>query len=135
MLKLSMVMEDDKGQKSTTDFGLWDERDAELFEWWLATALSDFRDAIPKAHEYGGNVEQGSADLQLIGENLATLLDMHDAPDAVKQEMACWFYMQGKVARLVSDYQQGRTGKADTWLDATVYAMMARRIQVEGRWP
>lgn len=112
-----------------------DERQAELMVWWLGTAYRDFQATMPKVQEYGGSKVEGSADLMLIGENLALLLDMHDVRDAVKQELACWFYMQGKIARLVSDYQHHRSGKADTWFDAVVYGMMARRLQVAGRWP
>jgi hypothetical protein len=111
-----------------------DERESNLLSWWIATAVADFDRTVPKALEYGGSSE-GSADLQLIGENLATLLGMHEATDAVKQELACWFYMQGKVARLVSDYQQHRPGKPDSWFDAQIYAVMARRIQETGNWP
>lgn len=106
----------------------------ELLKWWIFTATRDAERTIPKMFEYGGGAE-GSADLQLMGENLATLLDMHDAPDAVKQEMACWFYLQGKIARLVSDYKAHRAGKGDTWFDAEIYAKMARRIQEHGQWP
>lgn len=110
------------------------EKERDLAVWWLSTVCQDFEATVPKMLEYGGH-QEGSADLQLIGENLATLLGMHDAPDAVKQELGCWFYMQGKVARLVSDYQQHRPGKKDTWFDACIYAMMSRRIQEVGRWP
>lgn len=102
--------------------------------WWRATAQEDFEATVPKMHEYGGT-EEGSADLQIMGNALAELCGMHDAPDAVKQEMACWFYALGKIARLVSDYKQGRPGKTDTWHDLTVYSMMARRLQDTGRWP
>lgn len=107
----------------------------DLFFWWMHTAIEDFQKTVPKATEYGGSKIEGSADLMLIGENLAMLVGMHDASDAVKQELGCWFYMQGKVARLVSDYQQHRAGKADTWFDAEIYAKMARRLQETGRWP
>lgn len=109
-------------------------RSQELLEWWMHTAFEDFMATVPKMIEYGGTTE-GSADLQLIGENLATLLDQHDSTDAVKQEMGCWFYLQGKIARLVTDYKQKRAGKSDTWFDASIYTMMARRIQERGQWP
>lgn len=111
------------------------DREAELLAWWLCTAAADFDKTVPKMLEYGGSGEGPAVDLQLIGENLASLLDMHDAPDAVKMELGCWFYMQGKVARLVSDYKNGHPGKADTWFDAAIYAKMARRIQEVGQWP
>lgn len=109
--------------------------ECDLLEWWLRTAYSDFEATVPKMDEYGGKPAEGSADLILIGENLSVLLGMHDASSAMKQELGCWFYMQGKVARLVSNYQLHQPGKADTWLDASVYSMMARRLQTVGRWP
>lgn len=103
-------------------------------EWWLDVAKADFAAMAPKVEEYGGT-DTGSADLQIMGNALAELMGMHDAPDAVKQEMACWFYALGKISRLVSDYKQGKPGKPDTWHDLTVYSMMARRLQAVGRWP
>lgn len=106
----------------------------QVAEWWLDTAIDDFSAAVPKAMEYGGT-QQGSADLRLMGDNLAELMGWKNVSDAVKQELAVWFYVQGKAARLVSDYQQKRPGKADTWHDISVYTMMARRLQDVGRWP
>ena len=102
--------------------------------WWMRTAQGDFEASLPKIVEYGGT-EEGSADLQIMGNALAELCGMHGASDAVKQEMACWFYALGKISRLVSDYKQGKPGKGDTWHDLTVYSMMARRLQATGRWP
>lgn len=106
----------------------------EAAEWWMSTAGKDFMAAVPKALEYGGT-QGGSADLRLMGDNLAELLGWRGISDAVKQELAVWFYVQGKAARLVSDYQQKRPGKADTWYDLSVYSMMARRLQAVSRWP
>jgi len=123
-------------QQQSIQFILPDnERQAELMIWWLKTAYEDFVRTVPKIDEYGGTMNIGSADLILIGENLAVLLGMHNASDAVKQELGVWFYMQGKVARLVSNYHKQEPGKADSWFDATIYCMMARRLQEVGRWP
>ena len=106
----------------------------DLARWWHETAEADFEAMAPKVAEYGG-AGGGSADLRLMGDNLAELLNWRDAPEAVRQELAVWFYVQGKAARLVSDYQQQRPGKADTWHDLSVYTMMARRLQDAGTWP
>ena len=57
------------------------------------------------------------------------------SPDAVKEELACWFYSLGKVSRLISDYKHGNAGKPDTWFDLGIYAMMSRRLQEVGHWP
>lgn len=102
--------------------------------WWMDTAAKDFMAAVPKSLEYGGS-QGGSADLRLMGDNLAELMGWRNVSDSIKQELAVWFYVQGKAARLVSDYQQQRPGKADTWHDLSVYSMMARRLQETGLWP
>lgn len=111
------------------------EAEAALYKWWMGLAHADFQATVPKMLEYGGHATGPATDLLLIGRNLAELLDMHDAPDDVLMELGCWFYMQGKVARLVSDYKQRRPGKPDSWFDAEIYARMARRIQETGQWP
>lgn len=112
---------------------------AQLFEWWMHTAFDDFVATVPKMLEYGGDHETrpGSADLRVVGEGLMELLGwpVNETTEAVSQELGCWFYDLGKGGRLISDYQQRRHGKADTWFDKTIYAMMARRIQESGQWP
>lgn len=106
-----------------------------LMAWWLNTALCDFNATVPKMMEYGGeHGTEGAADLRTMGDALATLLGW-GAFTPVALELACWFYVMGKVGRLISDYQQQREGKEDTWFDINVYAMMARRIQAVGQWP
>lgn len=105
-----------------------------LQEWWVSTVRDDIAKTGPKTREYGG-ANDGSADLRTMGYALAELCGMHDVPEPVKLELACWFYALGKVSRLVSDYKQGRPGKPDTWFDLSVYSMMARRIQETGSWP
>ena len=106
----------------------------DLEAWWQSVTMKDYDDMAPKIEEYGGTGE-GSADLRIIGDNLAELMGWHDAPDAVLQELGCFFYLQGKIARLISDYKQKKPGKADTLHDITVYSMMIRRLQDAGRWP
>lgn len=105
----------------------------DLLPWWLQTAAADLQKTMPKVDEYGG--QSGSADLELVGDNIAKLMGWVDVPSAVLQEVGCWFYLQGKVARMVSNYQQQQPAKPDTLHDTTVYSMMMRRLQEEGRWP
>lgn len=119
---------------SLSQMSNFDQSQWELVSWWIEAACEDLALALPKAEQYGGAGE-GSADLRLIGDSLAELLGARDLPDAVRQELGVWFYFQGKSARLVSDYQVGRPGNLDHWHDATVYSMMARRLQAVGRWP
>jgi hypothetical protein len=118
-----------------TDSG--DENTALLTEWWVGISVGDLKAGMPKVEEYGAH------DLEIMGailmlmvyrEQVQGLLDKaKNAP--IGTELACWFYVLGKVARLVSDYLATRAGKADTWHDITFYSMMARRIQATGRWP
>ena len=111
-----------------------------LLEWWVNLTVGDFELTTPKIHEYGRGEHQlkqseGSADLRLIGENIAELIGIQDAPSALKQELGAWFYLQGKVARCVANYKQGLPAKADTLLDSRVYSVMMTRLQETGNWP
>lgn len=109
--------------------------EAELLQWWISLAVDDFYATVPKMLEYGGKIgSEGAADLRTMGDALATLLGW-GIFTPVALELACWFYVLGKVGRLISDYQNQRPGKRDTWFDIVVYSMMARRIQETGRWP
>lgn len=113
-----------------------DGQQAELMRWWLTTAYEDFQASTPKTEEYGAHdLEIMGAVLVLLSfkEKISILAEAQAAP--IGSELACWFYVLGKVARLVSDYMAQRPGKPDTWHDITVYSMMARRIQEHGRWP
>jgi len=106
----------------------------DTLEWWIQTSVDDFISTVPKIDEYGGKSD-GSADLRIMGRNLGELLGWDDASDAVLQELAVWFYAQGKIGRLISNYSQKVPGKADTWHDTTIYSLMARRLQQSGNWP
>lgn len=106
----------------------------QVAQWWLDTAAQDFTAISSKIAEYGG-IGTGSADLRVIGENIAELLEWRDVPDALLQELGCFFYLQGKIARLISDYKHKRPGKEDTLLDISVYTFMIRRLQATGSWP
>lgn len=113
---------------------------ADCYDWWMKTAAADFAQMAPKIESYGGSIH-GSADLEVMGNALATLLsergivDADELSDPVSQEIATWLYALGKISRLISDYRAGRPGNADSWHDLTVYALMARRIQAVGAWP
>jgi hypothetical protein len=107
-----------------------DERWWPLVTWWVAQGLDDLGESgIPKTDEYGAH------DLEVMGRTLALLAWQSDAGLPVAMEIAVWFYVLGKVSRLLSDYMAQRAGRPDTWHDITVYSMMARRIQETGRWP
>jgi hypothetical protein len=90
----------------------------DLEDWWRRTAQADLELVIPKLQEYG------SLDLELIGLALGS--------DA---EAGVMYYLLGKAGRAVSAYRRGALPSEDTLVDATIYAMMARRIRETGRWP
>lgn len=138
-------------ETSTMSFHVPDQQ-KDLFVWWMGTSWSDYEAGAPKVDEYGAH------DIEIMGAVLAVFLfkehieevfakigplavdgDVEKAltysHDKIGREVAVWFYILGKVARLVSDYLAQRPGKPDTWHDITFYSMMARRIQKTGRWP
>lgn len=96
--------------------------------WWPATAHADLTACLPKLREYG------SDDLVAIGDDLAALMEWHDASDAVKAELGCYFYLRGKTARMHTAYAAHRLPSDDTVHDETVYTMMIRRIRATGSW-
>lgn len=103
----------------------------ETLAWWERTATDDAERTIPKAVEYG------SGDLDIMA---MAMLVTHNLPITkpgivLGKEMACAFYLLGKVGRMMEAYAKGESPSADCWFDATVYAMMARRIRRTEQWP
>lgn len=104
-----------------------------ICKWWQVTAEKDAATTAPKAAEYG------SSDLQIMGKAMEGLFPNLDGQppeerEKIGLEMACAFYLLGKAARLFGAYQQGRVPSDDTWFDANVYTIMARRIREVGYW-
>jgi hypothetical protein len=107
---------------------------AEIAEWWLKTAQADAERTVPKAVEYG------AADFDVMGQSMVALIrDKFIGADEnelmrIGREMACMFYIQGKLGRALGAYQQGMRPSNDTLFDISVYAMMWRRIRETGSW-
>jgi hypothetical protein len=81
----------------------------------------------PKAVEYS------SYDLDLIGR---ITQDMTAAdPGVSPAELACWWYLIGKVGRAVGVLRTGGRPSDDTILDLGIYARMIQRIRYCGGWP
>lgn len=102
--------------------------------WWESTTKADLDHALEKAEEYG------SADLEIMGKAMEALFPGADRldPESLRRaglEMAIAFYQLGKSARLFGAYARGTLPRDDTWHDATVYPMMARRVRETGMWP
>lgn len=101
---------------------------SDLELWWDRTSRDDIAACIPKLEEYG------SDDLVAIGDDLTRLMKWDDAPDRVKAEVGCAFYLRGKIARQFTAYAAHQLPSDDTLHDETVYSMMMRRIRAVGAW-
>jgi hypothetical protein len=129
-------MDKNDSDRTVMHIELPEEIPDELAWWWMKTSWEDFVAGAPKVDEYGAHdLEIMGAVLVLLAykDKITVLTEAQAAP--IGTELACWFYVLGKVARLVSDYMAKRSGKDDTWHDITYYSMMARRIKEVGTWP
>lgn len=98
-----------------------------LANWWLAKSKAEIAAMVPKAIRYG------SSDLLLMGAAMQLLFP--GLSDKVSgQELGVWFYVLGKVARLLGGYAQGELPDIDSWWDMKVYATMAQHIREFGGW-
>ena len=97
-------------------------------EWWRLTSENDLQDALVKLGEYG------SHDLTEIGRAMAQVAGWEGLTDAELGELGVFFYLQGKVARMVEAFAERRWPSDDTWKDTGTYVTMARRIRDAGVW-
>jgi hypothetical protein len=101
-----------------------------LERWWLDDSHDLAAQTVAKMHEYGSN------DLCEIGHMFWRLAGRHrDQPlsDVEAAELGCIFYLQGKMARVLSALQRGAWASDDTWLDLEVYSKMVRATRA-GVW-
>jgi len=104
-----------------------DEKEPEWVGWWKRTTEQDLERLKPKVAEYG------AGDLELMGAGLSMLTG---GVAQRGQESAIAFYALGKIARIISALEDGRSPSDDSWLDLEIYARMARRVRVTGGvWP
>ena len=100
---------------------------------WKQLSQADLDGCIEKTGEYG------YVDLDLLGAGTLAIIDpdgsrFHDLMQGIDElqrarvvrELGIAFYTHGKIARVLGAYADGRVPSDDTWLDITVYAMMAR---------
>lgn len=123
------VISDDQRWSFPTE-GMTDEqrvRASALANWWMRKAAAEVKQMVPKAIAYG------SSDLKVMGE---AMLELHPQMRGVVdgQELAIWFYVQGKIARLLGGYAQGELPDEDSWWDLKVYAGMAQHVREFGGW-
>jgi hypothetical protein len=114
---------------------------ATLTRWWVQKAEEEARELVPKAVEYGG--AHRASDLVQLGRTIAELTGF-DADtrrlrgldtDAFYQELACYFYLQGKMGRWQAALLEGRQVSDDTVHDIKIYTTMVQRIREQGGWP
>jgi len=103
----------------------------ELFVWWLTAALGDAVAVLPKAAEYSAD------DLRVLGRELLELTgrDVTEMSRGELEQVGCYFYLQGKMARWHGAIVEGRAVSLDTLVDISIYTQMVRRIYDAGSWP
>lgn len=108
-----------------------------LMGWWMQKAQEEAETVVPKATEYGG--ASRAADLTQIGRSMAELMNSEFGArylsDAQLQELACYFYLQGKMGRWHAALMEGRRVSDDTIYDIGIYIKMVQRIRESGGWP
>jgi|SRR5215831_10391365 len=103
----------------------------DLKAWWQQQSDKEIEGLLPKAQRYG------ALDLEAIGFVLGTMTgtEPQEQTKQFRQEIACYFYLLGKIGRMASAYSIGELPEVDTLLDAGIYARMMQRIREVGKWP
>lgn len=109
-------------------FTTGDQR-VQLDDWWRTLPDQELPDLMKKVTDYS------AYDLELIGRVLADTLGQPNLEPGIYQELGCWFYLLGKIARAMGAIREGRTPSYDTALDTRIYATMIMRIKTAGGWP
>lgn len=105
------------------------ERLAQVLQlWWIERAEAEIKQVVPKAVEYGPNsmIEVGRAMGRMSGRDLT---------DEEAIEVACMFYICGKVGRWVDAVAHGQRPSDDTLHDIGIYVKMSQRNRDVGGWP
>jgi hypothetical protein len=121
-LRVSLIEEEEENMDNNND------QRANVIRTWLEGHDHETTEAIiPKAVAYG------SADLEIMGEAMLTLMPQLRGKVA-GAELGIAFYALGKVARLFGAYAQGAEPHIDSWYDMEVYAKMAQKVRETGEW-
>lgn len=100
-----------------------------LRDWWIDQAHIEAEAVVPKAVEYGAN------SMIEVGRTMARIQGRTDVSEEEAIELACMFYLMGKLGRWVDAVAEGRRPSDDTIYDIGVYARMAQRVRAVGGWP
>lgn len=82
----------------------------------------------------GKAVQYGANSMKELGYDLGGL-QQRDVSAEEAQELACYFYIRGKMGRWKDAIMRGERPSDDTILDIGVYARMVQRIRDAGGWP
>lgn len=100
----------------------------DLHRWWTDLAEDEANQTVGKAAEYGANsmTELGHEIAKLAGRTVS---------DADAIELACYFYIKGKLGRWSDSIIAGKRVSDDTIKDIGVYVRMVQRVRTNGGWP
>ena len=94
-----------------------------LSEWWISHAHQEADRTISKMEEYG------AGDLAMIGYSISRIANRKVRDEKQAAELGIVFYAIGKIARVITAVEEGRTPSDDTWFDLAVYAKMVLAIR------
>lgn len=100
----------------------------DLYRWWMDIAHVEAEACAEKAVEYG------SHSMTELGHEIAKLSD-RKITDAEAIELACYFYIKGKLGRWSDAIVAGKAVSNDTIRDIGVYVRMVQRVRDVGDWP
>src|SRR5699024_8540923 len=94
---------------------------------WAKLDRAEIDQTIPKGTEYG---QQSLSNLS----NQLAQLQGRQVSDPEAMELACWYYLNGKLQRFNDDVINGKQGSDDTMLDIEVYVRMIQINRKTGNW-
>ena len=102
-----------------------------LRKWWIAKATTEIDDMMDKLAEYGtGDLHEiGRQMMKVRGVDIDALIDERgsyglEITNAQMYELGIMFYALGKIQRVITAAEQGRTASDDTWHDLNIYSKM-----------
>ena len=101
----------------------------DLYRWWMDLAHTEAEAAAAKAAEYGSN------SMTELGHEINKIANRAPITDAEATELACYFYIKGKIGRWSDSILSGTRVSDDTIHDIGVYVRMVQRVRSNGGWP
>ena len=102
-----------------------------LRKWWIAQATTEIDDMMDKLAEYGtGDLHEiGRQMMKVRGVDIDELIYERgsyglEITNAQMYELGIMFYALGKIQRVITAAEQGKTASTDTWHDLHIYSKM-----------